>query len=358
MNLKLTPLIVLATLVISCNDEEPTPQLDIPSSYESSSYDANVVSERAVINELAQLTTALNEAESNAQSTAVADIEYPANLSAVTLSSYQTLTSVWLSELVKAANDDDSFQNPGIGMPASGEEGGLLGGRLLDEYGLELEQMIEKGAFGAALYNHALTIINGDLIDASTIDKLVEIHGTSPAFDPNETTAAAAYSKRRSNHVTQEGFFYDIRNSLITARAAIEAGRSFDALRDQAIADYLIAWEKSNFATVIFYCNATKVLLQSASGDEKILGDAIHAYAEGVGFAHGFKGLANKQITDAQIDLILELLLAPDGEIAQSYQFLNDATLLSNFDQIISDIQRIYGFTDEEIASFYVNDPT
>ena len=98
--------------------------------------------------------------------------------------------------------------------------------------------------------------------------------------------------------------------------------------------------------------------MQAAGDNEEALGNALHAYAEGVGFTHGFRGISNKSITDAQIDSILELLLAPAGETPESYRFLNDATLLNNLDQIIDDIQGIYGFTDAEVTSFFVNDPT
>jgi hypothetical protein len=346
-------------LFTSCEDEDTNPQLSIPDTYESTAFEANVTAERAVMDELSAMTSAVNDAEANAQQTTVAPVEYPTNLSAVTVGSYRTLVQDWLVELVKSANDDDAFQNPGPGgTPADGEEGGLLGTRLLDEHGLELEQMVQKGSFGAALYNHALTVINGDLSDPAAIDRLVEIHGALPSFDPASTRAAATYSKRRSNQTTQTGPFYDIRNSLITARAAIEAGSAFNTERDQALRDYLLAWEESNFATVIYYCNATKVLLQSAGDDPVIQGDAMHAYAEGVGFAHGFKGLSDKVITDDQIDDILELLLAPEGQVPESYRFLNDATLLSNLDQIIEDIQAIYGFSDEEVSTFFVNDPS
>lgn len=346
-------------LFTSCEDEDTNPQLTIPDTYQSAAFESNVTAERAVMDELSAMTSAVNDAEANAQQTIVAAIDYPSNLSSVTISGYRNLVQDWLVELVKSANDDDVFQNPGQGgTPADGEEGGLLGTRLLDENGLELEQMVQKGSFGAALYNHALTVVNGDLTDPAAIDRLVEIHGALPSFDPASTRAAATYSKRRSNQATETGPFYDIRNSLITARAAIEAGGAFDAERDQALRDFLLAWEESNFATVIYYCNATKVQLQSAGEDPEALGNAMHAYAEGVGFAHGFKGISDKVITDAQIDNILELLLAPEGEAPASYRFLNDATLLSNLDQIISDIQDIYGFSDEEVATFFVNDPS
>lgn len=353
-------LFVMAFVVASCGDDDDgtIPQLEIPTEYVSDSYDANVIAENTVIDELATMTGAANDAESNAQgATPVAAIPYPSTLSSVTLPAYRALVEDWLEELVKSANDDDGFQNPGTGTPADGEEGGLLGTRLLDENGLELEQMVQKGSFGAALYNHALTVINGDLTNSSVIDKLVEIHGTGPDFDPSNTTAAATYSRRRSRQSTETGTFYDIRTALITAKAAIEGGSAFNEERDQALDDYLLAWEKSNFATVIYYCNATKVQLQAAGNDETALGNALHAYAEGVAFAHGFKGVSNKLITDAQIDAVLELLLAPEGETPESYRFLNDASLIANLDQIVDDLQSIYGFTDAEVNTFFVNDP-
>jgi hypothetical protein len=359
MNKNLLPVAIMAIVFLTaCSEDDPAPVLEVPGEYVSENYDLNVQDENTVVNELAAMTSAANNAEANAQTIPVNPIAYPSTLSAVTVPAYRSLVSEWLVELVSAANDDDGFQNPGMGTPSPVEEGGLLGSRLLDENGLELEQMVQKGSFGAALYNHALSVIQGDLSDPAAIDKLVEIHGTTPAFDPGATTAAATYSRRRSNQNTQTGFFYDIRSALITARAAIEAGPAFNNERDQAIADYLLAWERSNFATVIFYCNSTKVQLQAAGADEGALGNALHAYAEGVAFAHGFKGVDNKLITDIQIDRILELLLAPEGETPESYRFLNDASLLNNLDQIITDIQNIYGFTDEEVNTFFVNDPT
>ncbi|WP_339625123.1 hypothetical protein [uncultured Winogradskyella sp.] len=357
--------LVAGALFTSCtsdDDNATTPTLNIPSEYVSMDFDTNVVAENTVINELLAVTSALNNAEANAQTTTVAPIDYPATLSAVTLPNYRNLVSTWLVELVNSANSADGFQNPGFGnMPAMDQEGGLLGTRLLDEYGLELEQMIEKGAFGAALYNHALTVINGDLTDSGAIDKLVEIYGTDVSFNVSETKAAATYARRRSNLTEQTGFFFDMKENLITAKAAIEAGSDFDAIRDEALADYLLNWEMSNFATVIYYCNATKDLLTAAfalpDGTEKeqMLGTAMHAYAEGVAFAHGFKGLPNKIITDSQIDSILVNFLAVEGQNPESHRFLNEVSLFSNLDAVIIDLQTIYGFTDAEKESFFVN---
>ncbi len=353
--------LLLSIALVSCDDEDDEPTLDIPSEYVSASFDNNVVAENTVIDELSSMTAAASAAEAAAQVSTVSPISYPSNLSAVTLPAYRTLVEDWLMELVNAANSPTAFKNPGSAAPAPGEEGGLLGSRLLDENGLELKQMVQKGSFGAALYNHALTIINGELSNSSAIDKLVEIHGTEVTFDPSKTTAAATYSRRRSDLVAETGFFFDIKENLITAKAAIEGGSNFEDELDEALDAYLSNWERSNFATVIYYCNAAKVQLQDASalpdGDEKnaALGNALHAYAEGVAFAHGFRGISQKEITDAEIDRILELLLTPAGQTPESYRFLNESTLLANLDQVIDDIQAIYGFTDEEVDSFFVN---
>ncbi len=364
----------MSIVFVSCQREEDnnneeennaTPELTIPTTYESSNYDANTTAEASVIDELSALTSGANSAESAlisdaGHSISTSDLPYGSTLKAVTVPSYKTLVDIWIEEVVKSVNDDDAFQNPGSGKPAVGEEGGLLGSRLLDENGLELEQMLDKGNYGAALYNHALTVINGDLSNSSAIDKLVEIFGTDPSFSADDADKAAKYAKRRSDNENQTGYFYDVKNACLKAKAAIEAGSAYSADRDKALEDYLIAWEKSNFATVINYCNGTRVMLAEAASlsgvekDEK-LGNALHAYGEGVGFAHGFKGVSDKIITDAQIDEILTLFLAVEGETPESYRFLNEASLIANLNEIEDKIKAIYGFTDAEATSFYTN---
>lgn len=347
-------LTMFVSIVSSCQDEEDEaiPALTIPTTYTSTDFEANVTAERTVRTELGTLTSALNDAEGNAGMTTVDAITYPATLRSVTLSSYASKTDTWLEELVKAANNG-TFINPGLGGTPSGD-GGLLGTRLLDENGLELEQMIQKGAFGAALYNHALTVIDGTL-DATTTDKLIEVFGTDVTFDVSEVTNAATYARRRSDLTAQTGFFFDMRNNLLTAQAAIAGGSVYNTQRDQALNDFKLNWEKSNFATVIFYCNAAKEQLAAAGSDASLQGNAMHAYAEGVAFVAGWKGLSDKQITDGQIDEILDKLLASDGATPTSFEFLNNAELLDNLDEVITLIQGVYGFTDAEVSSFYVN---
>ncbi|WP_019039117.1 hypothetical protein [Psychroflexus tropicus] len=361
---------IFALGMISCSDDDgdDIQTLDVPTSYETSNYEVNVETEGQVIDEVGSLASAANDAEAAAPNAGISTIEYPSTLSSVTQSNYRSLIEGWLPELVNAANSNDGFNNPGLGnTPDESNEGGLLGTRLLDEYGLELEQMIEKGSFGAALYNHASFVVDNIKMEeegfttSDAIDRLVEIHGTEPNFDVNEVTAAAKYSRRRSDLTAETGFFFDIKSNLITAKAAMEAGDQFVVERDEALDAFLLNWEKSNFATVIFYCNAAKDQLnaafQLADGEQKdiALGNAMHAYAEGVAFAHGFKRLANTQITDEEIDFILEKLKAVEGQNPESYEFLNDTSLSQNLDETVDYIQNIYGFSDAEVESFYEN---
>ncbi|MEM6717734.1 MAG: hypothetical protein AAF611_00320 [Bacteroidota bacterium] len=369
---------ILGLIFASCSNDDdavvtPPPTLTIPTTYTSANFNTNAATEIGVVADLNALTSLTNAAESDAQMNTVNAIAFPSSVQSVTLSSYATLMQGWLVEIVNAANSTDGFQNPGLGgTPAVGQEGGLLGDRLLDENGLELEQMLQKGVFGAGLYNHAITVVNNikngvsGFTDSGAVDRLVAIFGATPAFDA-ASDEASQYAERRSNHTNQTGFFYDIQLNLRTAQAAMEAGSTFDTERNAALDEFLMNWEKSNYATVIFYCRATINLLNEASllapgetnsdGEtkEEILGDAMHAYAEGVAFAHGFRGISNKIITDSEIDGILAALLAPAGQTPTSFEFLNVTDYETTLSQVEQNIQAIYGFTNDEVSDFYTN---
>ena len=352
-------------LMSSCSDDDTQPTLEVPDTYTSANFDNNVTAERTVRTELGTLTSAANEVESNAKNGNFnsSAITFPANLEAVTNDSYATLMQSWLTEIVKAANSGVAFdlENAPTG------DGGLLGSRLLEENGLELEQMLDKGSFGAALYNHALSLVNSSNITEATIDQLVEIFGAHPSFpgddsDPDHPDAfSAEYAERRSNNDNRTGLYYDIEANLITAKAAAAQGNTFATERDAALSDFLLNWEKTNFATVIYYCNDAKGKIVSANNEtdpaEKtnLLGNALHSYAEAVAFAYGWLGLSQKQITDAEITEILTLLLATPGQTPESYKFAKDASLLTNFDQAIDKVQDVYGFTESEVSGFFIN---
>ncbi|GAB4395508.1 MAG: hypothetical protein OHK0053_03980 [Microscillaceae bacterium] len=330
-------------LLMACNDDERAP-LAVPTTYNSPNFVNNTQAENTVLTELGNLVTAMNNAETGTTD----PIAYPANLKAITRTTYATKIESWLLELVKGAGQTFDLENAPAG------DGGMLGTRLLDENGLELEQMIEKGSFGAALYNHALAVLSQPISEAD-IDRLVRILGTDASFDPNTAKFSALYAKRRSDNSAQTGFFYDLKQNLLTAKAALAAGPEYQPEFNASLTEFLINWEKSNFATVIFYCFTAKSGFQNSNNDPTALGNALHAYAEGVGFTAGWKGISTKLISDAQIDQVLELLLAEEGQTPESYRFAKEPALLDRLDQIVALLQGIYGFSNEEIEAFKVN---
>ena len=345
--LRFAALFALGSLLFACEEDDITerPDLQVPDTYASSNFAANTAAEAEVLDQLGSLTSDLNSIEADGTP---AELSYPATLESVTLSAYAARINEWLDEVEQAAGNTFDLENAPAG------EGGILGTRLLDEYGLELEQMIEKGSFGAALYNHALDVLSAPVTEAS-VDQLVEVFGADPTFNPDETRFSATYAKRRSDNTAETGYLYDIEDNLITAKAAVTAGPEYDPELSAALSSFLRNWEESNFATVIFYANAAKTQIQNAGDDPVALGNAMHAYGEAVGFTAGWKGLGTKEISDAEIDQILALLLAEEGAAPESYRFLKEPALLDNFDEIIEIIRDVYDFTDEEVAGFYVN---
>jgi hypothetical protein len=66
--------------------------------------------------------------------------------------------------------------------------------------------------------------------------------------------------------------------------------------------------------------------------------------------------LVNKNITDTQIDEILELLNAPVSGNGKPALFITDrVNQIQKLQSIINKIQQIYGFTNVEIEDFKKN---
>ncbi len=382
-------LCVLALVVFaSCKEDDrvttPTPDLQIPSVYDSTGYAANVVTESQVRAELATLTGRMQvgrNMDSTVTLAALQNLYNGTTLRSVTGASYQAKIDVALPELARASGKGVRYAWENA--PVSGSDGGVIptavGGRvgyLYDEHVLELEQVVEKGLFAAAMYNHAVSLISAGNITEATIHKLVEIYGAKPGFgnnerssDPNRDRFSAQYAARRSDSANANSLYAQIKRNLITAQAAVKGGSAFNAQRDQALADFKLNWEKAIAATVINYCHSTLSGLTAPNRDDGVITGAMHAYGEAVGFLSGWKAVpaSQRRITDAQIDELLSLLRAPFDQTAsaQSYLFLsnNSATAqLFRLDGrndpntgVIERLAQIYGFSNAEVEDFRRN---
>jgi hypothetical protein len=254
--------------------------------------------------------------------------------------------------------------------------GGRFGGDLpapaaywiFDERGIDLRQAWEKASFGALHFHQARRLIEGPSIDGATVDRVVALFGagparasdgtSKPAFDRGTASLSATYAKRRDDPARADGLLRRAMQHAIHGRVAAEKGSACADEARSALNAFSRQWEEALFATVIYYANAAKAGLQNPNATVKDQAAALHALGEGVAFAHGFRQLpaGSRHVTDAQIDEILALFGQAPGEAATTFRFVTDPLgTVARLDQITDKVRAVYGFTDEQVASFRQN---
>jgi hypothetical protein len=355
---------VLFIVFSSCEKEKT--QLTIPTNYVSANYTTNVATEASVRAQMSALTTYMKNGENVANKLSIDSLTkyYTSNgtpsLSALTQPYYKNLINTnWLNTMVACSQN---AYDPTNGATAI--IGGVYGARLLDDKGKENLQEIEKGLFEAVMYNHFLTLTQG-AITPETVDKMISIYGAHPNF-PNTNTATktttpdgfmALYAARRDKN-DGNGFYTKIRDQFLKLQSAVAAGEKYNAERDEAIATIKLNIEKAIMATVIHYGYTSTTKLTTTSPPATTISGGLHDLSEGVGFTHGFKTIpaGQRKITDAQIDEILVLLLAPANSNGSMYQFVTNGIVeLPKIAQAQQKIKAIYGFTDLEMDEFKNN---
>jgi hypothetical protein len=363
--------VLMASAMFSCKKEETRPALQIPTNYDGTAYTSNASVQISVINRLNDLTSEAKKgrvAGTTITKTALDNLFTTGspNLASIITPYFKGKlegTNGWFDEIAKASG--------GTYMPGTPTgQGGVFGtgssAYLFDENGLEIEQLIEKGQFGATLYKHATDLLSGDLSLASA-DQLLAIYGATPAFAnsgsnnvaaDNRDRAMANYAARRSDVNDNNSLYIQTKNQFLKLQAALKAGNAYNTEKNEAVAAIKLLWEKINAATIINYCHSVISTMSQTSTTDNQKASALHAYSECVGFIHGWRTIPqnHKKITDAQIDEILVLLNAPANGTPTSYKFITDpANELPKLQQIISKLQGIYGFSNAEIESFKKN---
>ncbi len=352
----------------SCGKDDTKPALSIPNAYDGSTFAANTAPQTALINQLIALTDEAKKGRTATNTVSRQSLQTLFNAGNPALAAEITTyykgrlegDGGWFDELAKASGTTWTPQ-----APNGSSQGGVYGGYLFDEYGVEMEQLVEKGQFNATLYNHAVKLMSGP-VTAQTVDQLVAIFGAKPAFAnsgsnnvaaENRDLAMANYGARRDKN-DGKGMYAQIKTAFITLQAAVKAGNQYEEERDKALADIRLLWEKINAATVINYCHTPISRLSATNPTESEIGAALHAIGEGIGFIHGFKNIdpQYRKITDAEIDQALALLNAPATGNAAVYKFATDpASELPKLQQLIAQLQGIYGFSNQEIEDFKTN---
>ena len=356
-------LLVIALALAAC-DKGKSP-LNIPANYDGAAFAANTAEQTSLRNALSSLSAEMKKSRTPGFVLDFPIVSQWYNFGAPPLASASTSyfknkvegTDGWLKELTKASGN--TYQP---GLPQG--EGGVYDAYLFDENGLDLEQVIEKGLYGAAFYHHAVQLMQGNRSPA-TADQLVAIFGAHPDFPNTDNADKAAnpdrfmaqYAARRDKN-DGRGLYSQLKNDFLKLQAALQAGAAYQEEQQEAIRSIQNNWEKVNFATVINYCHTTISKLSATNPSDADKASAMHAYAEAVGFVHGWRTLptAYRAINDTQIDEILVLLNAPYDSTPTSYRFLTDpVNELPKLSQLIEKLKNLYGFSSQEIEDFKEN---
>lgn len=346
--------------------------------YDGAAFAANTGAEYALRDQLGALNALMRSAEQDlavlptvAELTALYEAGTP-SLRSVTTAYYDGALTDFFADFEAAAGDVWTPASPPMGP------GGQYGAYIFSAYGIDLRQAVEKGLFGAAFYNHALTLA-GAATDEASLDRLLATFGAHPTFpgdsetadpalNPNPDRIGAQYAERRSPKDPSDpsrpadpanpGPYFRIKEGFIRAQAAIRGGAACDEIRDEAIQQILVEWERVNAGTVIYYLNSAAILLTKDNATVADLSSGLHGYGEATSFLRGFRGLPaqRRMITDAQLDELLDLVGAPTDADATAYQLITDAAAtVPNLLLASNELATIYAFTPQEVESFKVN---
>jgi hypothetical protein len=371
----LTLLIVSILTLTACKKDSnpepttptPNPGLQIPDNYVSTNFDTNVQVEKAILNQMKNLNTYMKKGVSISTVLTADSLNWyfassgTPSLKSVTANYYQYKiegSNGYFATLASSSGNSWNY------LTAPNATGGVIHNRLVDRYGVETLEVIDKGFYGAVLYNRITELLLLNLND-SIIDKMVAIYGASPAF-PNTNNAAstptpdafiANYTARRDKN-DGNGLYTRVKKSFLKLQAAVKGGSQYDSEKNQAIADLKSNIEKALMATAANYCHGATAKFSATTQDSSTIAAALHDLGEAIGFIHGLKAVypSNRIITDAQIDQLLNYLNFPPDGTPSAYLFVQQgATQLPKIGDALSLIQSIYGFSSTEMDEFKVN---
>jgi hypothetical protein len=360
-------MIAFATSFVACKKDETNSEnksLAIPSAYDSTNFVANLGD---LISFRQNFDAMVNEAKKgrvNGQT--VSSLAIQNAFQAGDLSIAAVTNSVFSGKLFGSNNDGwfnkiEQVSGKTYHVDSANNTGGTFGGYLFDENGFEPEQIIEKGLFGAALANYAQTVLKSPSL--AEVDQALYVLGFTTHFvNSNAAKHGAAADKYLAVYVARRdkndgnGLYSNTRFNFIKLQAALKAGEAYQTEKNEAIAAIISNMEKANFATVVNYCHTSIANLSQTTLTDAQKANTLHAIGECIGFTMGYKGLVNKNITDTQIDEILELLNAPVSGNGKPALFITDrVNQIQKLQSIINKIQQIYGFTNVEIEDFKKN---
>jgi hypothetical protein len=359
---------VALTLSVGCG--APTDTCEVPDAWAAEDFEEHAATPLALRGQLSALVSDTMRAAEEGTATVddVADLEGPweagePSLAATVSSAYAPVVEDAFGEFIQVIGAGAQDLTDDAGQWTPGEHGGLFGAesRGIDEGGLEVRQLVGKGAYGAVFYGHALALTEGDL-DASTVDAIAAAWGAGAELDPLAEPADSA------EYAHAMGFFGSAADELTAARAHAQDDACGEQ-RDAALQGFFRAWEQSLFARLVYYANEGVELAASAGSDDD-RAEALHELSEGVGLAAGFRGLPDpsagplragaRVIDDAAIDEILAALGVEPSNLGASStgELLGDVPAFETAVEAVEGVvQETYGLSEEEVRGYRAPTP-
>lgn len=346
--------VCLASALIGACSQSVEP-LDVHATYDASSFTSNAAAELQVRSDFAALVTLMRTGRTQGT---VIDADQMASIATkLPMGSFADLVTSTIPELAKASGGTYDPRRP----VADNGHGGVYGAYLFDETGMELEQIIDKGLFGAMMYASAVKLMKAGATSAD-IDRILALYGAEPSFPNSDKAAApdsglAAYAARRDKN-DGKGMYTTLAAAFRKAKAAAARVGEREAELQQALSTIRTTWERALMATVVNYILTTMQTISATNPTNDALSAALHACAEAVGFSMGmlYVDPSERMITDAALRSILDNLQVTAQGATTSYRLVTEpVAALADLQTALQTIATTYGFTSSEIEDFRQN---
>ena len=262
-----------------------------PASWDAPAWDTNAATALALRAQLDALSARMADAEKGTAAVptepelqALVDAGAP-SLRDVRLPAYEPVIAHVFAEFIPLATAGPQDLVSDAGAFAPGPDGGVFGAkqRGINEGGVEVRQLVDKGLFGGAgLYRWAAAQ-TATPVTPESVDAIAAAWGTNATMD------AAAGVTDSANYSLPMGYFAPIAAELVAAKA-YAADPACEAERDAAVIAVFRLWEASLAARVVYYGHDAATKMASADSDDDVA-EAIHGLSEAAGLLAGFHGL-------------------------------------------------------------------
>lgn len=356
--LKYIAIILLGSLVACTSNDDPSPQAEIPSTYEFTRNGSSTVDfsgQTTRLNMLNEMKAYLRKGDAGEQIAAQKLLDMFANQnqafstaelndSGKDLESKTLLSDVaFYKELFDAASTASTDYVANGTEAASGISGRIQRGTstnyiLVNEKGWEFTQIIEKGLMGSVLLHQIMNVYltddrvgaiaeNIELVEGKNYtpkehywDEAFGYWGVPVDFDSEGTNLFwGNYTLGREGYT---GSATVLKDAFLAGRTAIvnQDQTALDAQRAIIYAEF----ERVAAATAIHYLN--EAIADLNNGDQ---GNAFHHLSEGYGFVMALRISPERRMTAEQIDQILSSHFGADGNFwAVSIESLGQAKSL------------------------------